>query len=713
VDGAAMGASGGMVSGRGFPSRRRRRSLILATGVALACVLGGTFASWALAIYGPSSGGFGAEIVSVDNASDEQANAATTDAAISGNGRYVVFQTRATNFFEDDGESPQEQQAAEPRGTLREGGIFRYDRDTGQLQIVASGNLVVSEGPGAGKVLVRGAQNPSVSANGRYVAFATAAQLALQDNNHNLDVYVRDMEVPIGSEPKTSGAYTLVSAQNGSESPPVYDDSSLPTPIPGGDPGTQLWPNTSISANGRYVLFRTAEVKSSLPEGTNPETEPNQLFVRDLQDRTTTLVTRTPGGLAAAGAEGPATISADGSTVSWVGAHATEQTTFLPGENPEEQLPYYLWRRWQEVGAPTRRVTGIADPEDPSCPPETPIELNPAREGPCYGPLSFQEGRLAEITVQAPGLSADGREVAFLAGSEMRPLVTKPDALDLFLTSMAPGVTRKAGTKELTLASRQNEGDSSASITSIALSSDGTHIAFVTQRNVFSLPEPQLVGSVSADAKQDELYIVDLGSDRMERAVIGVGEAEPDGSTANNPTLSENGSTVAFVSQASNLIAGDANGFADAFAASLQSPTGVSPPPAEVNAVQTSFAITTAASPELGVHIKSGRNGQLLLLVETPGAGRLTVQARATITSGKGRKAKRRRVVVAHVAGAARSEGTTTLVLSLSRPYAALLSHGRKLRVSLAVHFLPPPPAEALSAETSGAFAWAGGAKKK
>ena len=75
--------------------------------------------------------------MSVDNASDEQGNAPTTDADISADGRYVVFQTRATNFFEDDGgvDGPTGKEPdAEPPGTLREGGIFRYDRATGEIR---------------------------------------------------------------------------------------------------------------------------------------------------------------------------------------------------------------------------------------------------------------------------------------------------------------------------------------------------------------------------------------------------------------------------------------------------------------------------------------------------------------------------------------------------------------------------------------------------
>ncbi|HEX4117021.1 MAG TPA: hypothetical protein VHY18_14225 [Solirubrobacteraceae bacterium] len=670
--------------------------------------------SSAHAIYGPMAGGLGAELVSVDNASDEQADAPTTDADISGDGRYVVFQTKTTNFFEDDGETQQEREVAEPPGTLREGGIFRYDRETGQLQIVASGNLVVSEGKEAGKVLVRGAQNPSVSAEGRYVAFVTGQQLVPQDENDNLDVYVRDMDMPLTVEPKDSGAFTLVSAQNDSEAPPVYDDSSISTPIPGGDPGTQLWPNTSISANGRYVLFRSAEVPSSLPEGTIPTTEPNQLFVRDLQEKTTTLVTRTMAGAnPAGGAEGPASISADGSTVAWVGAAAPAQSVFLSGEDLDESIPYYLWRRWQEPGAPTRRVTGIADPEDPECPSGASIALSPTAEGPCYGPLSYPESDLAAINDQAPGLSGDGYTVAFLAGSELRPDTTKPDALDLFLTSMKPGVTRKQGTSELTLAVKQAQGDSSGSITSLALSSDGSHIAFVSQRNVFVLPEPQLLGSVSATAQQAELYVVDLATQTMERAVLGDEGAEPNGSTGDDPTLSADGAAVGFTSAASDLIFGDANGVTDAFVATLQAPGGTSALPSSFNALQNGFSLTGGASPEIGLSVKRAADGALILLIETPGAGRLTAQAVGVIATKLGKRTRKKKVVLARISGTTRAEGTATLVLRLSSKYAKDLKQAGKLKATITVSYMPPPPSETLSDETSATFLPRSGKKTK
>jgi hypothetical protein len=376
---------------------------LLAVGCSLALVaLALALAPSARASYGPLAGGFGADIVSVDNASDEQANAPTVDAVISADGRYVIFQTRATNFFEDDGGvvgAHGVELDAEPAGTLREGGIFRYDRTTGEIQLVADGSEVHSEGPDAGKLIFRGAQNPSVSADGRYVAFSTAQQLAPQDNNENIDVYVRDMDVPLTADRKDSGAYTLVSAKSGGEEAATY--APRDPPLPGDTPGAEVWPNTSISADGQDVVFRTTELESDLPDHLTVDTPPGQLFVRDLQAKTTTLLSRDsttvthPSGDPAGGAIGPATISADGSTVAWVSTDAEAQTRFLPGESPVSEQPYYLWRRWQEPGPVTRRVTGIADPEDPECPQGEAVTLSQTVEGPCYGPLSEPESTLA------------------------------------------------------------------------------------------------------------------------------------------------------------------------------------------------------------------------------------------------------------------------------------------------------------------------------
>jgi hypothetical protein len=713
----------------------------IASGVlALLCVL--LFATAANAIYGPALGGLGADIVSVDNASDEQGDAPTSDAAISADGRYVVFQTRATNFFEDDGVAGGD---PEPPGTLREGGIFRYDRVTGALALVADGTEIRE---GDHSLVFRGAQNPSVSADGRYIAFSTAQQLVPQDANENVDVYVRDMDVPLAVDRKDSGAYALVSAKDGDEEPASYAPRS--PPLPGANPGADVWPNTAISANGRYVVFRTPETASDLPDRIALDTPAGNLFVRDLFAKTTTLITRTAvghepeecgasgtlaGGEPACGVTGPATLSADGSTVAWVGSRAESQTVFLSGESPQRSTPYYLWRRWQEPAASTRRITGIADPDDPACPANGEVTLSSTASGPCYGPLSEQESDLASIAGTAPGLSADGYTVAFLAGAALRPNITKSTGLDVFLTSMRPGVTRKAGTRELTLAVSSGAQGSTPSIESLALSRDGSTIAFTTPRDSFVLSEPQPIGVFRPLPTASDLYVIHLAANTLERAIVGYEGDDPGASVSVSPTLTEDGSTIAFVSSASNLIFGDANGASDAFTATFEVPGGTAAPPAGVNVGSGGFSLTATSSPELGVSVKRAKDGGVTLLVETPGAGKLTAKAHGSIpriastkaakkvhAAGVVRRASKTKTIkkkspplllLASASAIARSEGTTTLTLHLSSRYAASLRRAGKLKASVTINFVPTASSEgALSDEVSATFVKVATAKR-
>ena len=102
----------------------------------------------------------------------EQGDAATTRVDISGDGRFVVFETRARNFFADND--------PEPPGAFREGGVFRRDLVTGALELVAYGDVK----PTAGGPFTLGARNPSISDDGRWVAFSTAAQLTRRRHEH-------------------------------------------------------------------------------------------------------------------------------------------------------------------------------------------------------------------------------------------------------------------------------------------------------------------------------------------------------------------------------------------------------------------------------------------------------------------------------------------------------------------------------------------------
>jgi hypothetical protein len=95
------------------------------------------------------------------------------------------------------------------------------------------------------------------------------------------------MDLPLMADRKSSGAYTLVSAKDGGEEPATY--APREPPLKGSEPGADVWPNASISADGRFVVFRTTELESSLPDRPAVDTPPEQLFVRDLQNKDNNL----------------------------------------------------------------------------------------------------------------------------------------------------------------------------------------------------------------------------------------------------------------------------------------------------------------------------------------------------------------------------------------------------------------------------------------
>ncbi|MBU6338223.1 MAG: hypothetical protein KGR19_10495, partial [Acidobacteria bacterium] len=462
----------------------------IAAAVAATAVPGGAAAPpGASAYFAP-----GAQIVSVSPEKREQADASTSAVDISDDGRYVVFQTRARNLFDDSD--------PDPPGQFRVGGIFRRDLQTGALALVAPGELRDESAPDT--VAVRGAANPSVNADGRYVAFSTGWPLSAADTNGNVDVYVRDMTKAIGDP----AAFELVSALNGSAVVAAW--AAFSPDAPGRNPGAEVTAGRSITADGRRVLFATRNA-SNLPSGGPATVEPGQLFVRDLASQATTLVTRNKDtGAPAGGALAAATISGGGGAVAWVGRRAAAQTAFLAGENVDPDLDHFLYRRVDGgPSAPTRRFTGIADLDDPGCSPSATIndDWEGRLQGPCYGPLGRPEWAGGIARYQVPAISDDGWTVTFTTDAQLRGAPAVGVSNDLFVTSMRPGVSRKAGTIELTrgtLTPGAGEG-----LEALAMSGDGRWVLVTSARRRFESGALRQVGGARSNANAIELYLVD------------------------------------------------------------------------------------------------------------------------------------------------------------------------------------------------------------
>lgn len=635
------------------------------------------FPGVASATYGP-----GADLVSINPVRAEQGDGDVQNAVISQDGRYVVFQTKARNFYPAN-------DPGDPSGQTRVGGIFRWDRTTRTLELVAYGDLQST----SGSIIARGARNPSVSSDGRYVAFSTGWKLVAADTNPNADVYVRDMTLP----PSSPDAYRLVSAKDGGTTPASWASTA---PFA----GAEVTPGVSISADGTKVLFRTG-VASNLPNASSATTPGGQLFVRDLVADTTTLVTRNQADGSPAGGVNvvqPAALSADGTTVAWAGLNAQSQTRFLTAEpNNGDQVLYYLWRRIADgPGAPTRRLTGPVDLDDPACTPaeQTAYAGDPTTTGPCYGPFEGPEGDQSRLglATEMPALSADGYRVAFVTGTFPRGSADRSIAYDLYMTDMHAGISRKAGTITLTTHGHPDGGVSDGYIISVAISSDGHRIAFVTGRTTFLLAGLSLVGPPLPTPGTPELYVIDLDRSQIElasRGLDGTGAA-PSGVSNGPVSMSADGRVIAFTSGATNLFAGDANGFADAFVV-----TDSTQEQQRRNLGERPFsdyswdppATGTSATPKLTMSVRVAR-GRVRLKVKVPAPG--TIDARARWKLG----------TLARKTTLQPRAGTATIVLQPKGRFRRVLRQRRRIRASLTVRFTPRASGPSLTAKRSVSF---------
>jgi Tol biopolymer transport system component len=113
------------------------------------------------------------ERVSVDSAGNQAADAHSNLPSISADGRFVAFQSKATNLVADD--------------TNGDYDVFVHDRQTGTTERVSVDS--------AGGQADGSSGWPSVSANGRFVAFhSRATNLVNGDTNRRVDAFVRDRQ---------------------------------------------------------------------------------------------------------------------------------------------------------------------------------------------------------------------------------------------------------------------------------------------------------------------------------------------------------------------------------------------------------------------------------------------------------------------------------------------------------------------------------------
>ncbi|MCF4164868.1 hypothetical protein L2U69_04345 [Zavarzinia compransoris] len=319
-------------------------------------------------------------------------NSGSFQPAISADGRFVAFASNASNLV--------------PGDTNGITDIFVHDRLAGTIDrvSVSSTGHQATSGP---TIFDTESADPSISADGRFVVFSSASpNLVVQDTNGASDIFIRD---------RLTGTTTLVSLTDGN----AQADSSSIRP--------------SISADGRYVAF--VSYASDLVAGdTNNVAD---IFVRDLETGDTRRVSVATDGSQADNLSFEVSISADGRYVAFQ-SHASNLVAGDTNGIADIFVHDLVTGETERVSVATDggQATGASDNE-------------------------------------APAISADGRYVAFHSGAADLVADDTNNQSDVFLRDRQTGTTTRVSVS----------GDGSQAGTGGALpslSADGRYVAFVS-----------------------------------------------------------------------------------------------------------------------------------------------------------------------------------------------------------------------------------------
>jgi Tol biopolymer transport system component len=321
----------------------------------------------AMALHSAWSGSVATERVSVTSLGVE-ATGNSTSAAISPDGRYVAFISSAENLVPNDSDHVRD--------------VFVRDRMLGATDLVS----VASDGAqGNGNSSGLTAGGPAISPDARFVAFASSADnLVPDDANHADDIFVRDRvlgttervsvasdgtegnDVSSGPSISADGRYVAFSSMSDNL---VADDSNhdrdvflhdrqtgATEPISVATDGTRgnfasggyQTGSPRITSDGRYVVYGSY-ASNLVPNDLNTW---DDIFVRDRVAGTTERVSTSSTGSEGNGHSLRPSISNDGRFVVFA--------TFADNLGGTDDNPYYdLYLRDRQAGTTTRLTVGM------------------------------------------------------------------------------------------------------------------------------------------------------------------------------------------------------------------------------------------------------------------------------------------------------------------------------------------------------------------
>jgi Tol biopolymer transport system component len=379
--------------------------------------------------------------------------------------------------------------------------------------------------------------NPSISSDGRYVAFTSYSRLSIADSNNSSDIYVRDQKDNTTRLISYTSAGTA--AAGGSDNPVVTSNGAgvafesyastivsgdtngtgdifvrdiptgtthrVSTPSGGGQTNA-VSNNPSIAGNGSLIAFQSGASNLISSDGNGKI----DIFVRNFALGATERVS-----VATDGSETnmdcwlPA-ISADGRYV----VFDSGSSNLVPGDT-NSQADVFLHDRQAHT---TRRIS---------------VSKNGTQGD---GPSTMAS------------ISADGTYVAF--GSSASNLIDGATVtqIGVYIVNTMTGVVQR-----VSVASDGTEGNGISAAPNI--SADGRYVAFMS--NASNLVPGDTNGAY-------DVFVRDTGAGITYRVSVASGGGQSNG-RSEAPRISADGRYVAFVSEATNLVPGDTNGQPDVF----------------------------------------------------------------------------------------------------------------------------------------------------
>ncbi|MEA2558909.1 MAG: hypothetical protein QOH06_413 [Acidobacteriota bacterium] len=408
--------------------------------------------------------------------------------AVSSDGRYVAFVSLSENLV-----AGQNGPAAQ--------NLFLFDRTTGLVSLVSHAH---TSSQTTGRFA---ADNPSMSADGRWIAFDSGSDnLDPGDCSYALDVFLYDRE---------TGLVQLESRHD--PAIPALTGSSASVLLPAAAP-TQ-----TQSGDGRFLVFQSAA--TNLVTGITDENDVSDVFLHDRETGDVILVSRSAASpdRTAYGTSTAAAISGDGR---WI-AFRSEATDLVPGQVDDNDQPdVFLYDR----------VTGTM----------TLVSRNASSPTVTSDLISYD-----------PNLSANGRYVAFF--SKSTDLV--PGQVDTYGSDDVFVYDRLLGTTSLISRKAGTPAEAAGSAQSPRISDDGRYVAFLSSAQTL------IAGAVYPNPSQN-VFLRDrwAGTTVLVSRTAGPGAPTSAGHSA-DPVLSTDGRFLAFHSFGVNLVAGqtDTNAQADIF----------------------------------------------------------------------------------------------------------------------------------------------------